>query len=200
MRISSLGIYGFQLPEEELWELTCEESGLTHPHPVCRQACALYTAAIAEAIRTGKQPEAIVEYVRQLAERNDVEVPLKQALEAAFSERPDTGRQAGWVLVAFQNAFYELIHTNSFEESVMNTAMLGGDTDTNAAIAGALLGAVFGRNAVPSRWQKAVLSCRPHPLTGARRPRPPRLWPVDLPNLAELLLLKGARASRPPKP
>ena len=32
----------------------------------------------------------------------------------------------------------------------MQTVMAGGDTDTNAAIAGALLGAVHGRDAIPA--------------------------------------------------
>jgi ADP-ribosylglycohydrolase len=32
--------------------------------------------------------------------------------------------------------------------------MSGGDTDTNAAIAGALLGAVHRRGAVPAEWQR----------------------------------------------
>ena len=43
----------------------------------------------------------------------------------------------------------------------MDTVMRGGDTDTNAAIAGALLGAVYGRNALPRQWIEKILSCRP---------------------------------------
>lgn len=58
----------------------------------------------------------------------------------------------GWVLNALQNAFYRLLHSSSFEEGVIDTVRSGGDTDTNAAIAGALLGAVHGRDAVPKQW------------------------------------------------
>jgi len=36
------------------------------------------------------------------------------------------------------------------EEAVVDSVMRGGDTDTNAAICGALLGAVHGRGAIPS--------------------------------------------------
>lgn len=71
--------------------------------------------------------------------------------------------------------------------------MAGGDTDTNAAIAGALLGAVHGREAVPAQWRQMVLSC--HPAEGApavRRPRPRAFWPVDALTLAERLLVLGA--------
>jgi ADP-ribosylglycohydrolase len=64
----------------------------------------------------------------------------------------------------------------------------GGDTDTNAAIAGALLGAAYGREAIPRRWIFPVLACRPLAECGALRPRPIEYWPDDILELAEALL------------
>ena len=64
----------------------------------------------------------------------------------------------------------------------------GGDTDTNAAIAGALLGAAHGREAIPARWILPVLACRPLVEAGAPRPRPMAYWPDDVLELAEALL------------
>jgi ADP-ribosyl-[dinitrogen reductase] hydrolase len=66
--------------------------------------------------------------------------------------------------------------------------MAGGDTDTNAAITGALLGAVHGREAVPQRWRRVLLSCRTMICT---HPRPKTFWPVDALELAEALLALG---------
>jgi hypothetical protein len=93
------------------------------------------------------------------------------------------------VLIAFQNAFYTLIHSNTFEDAIVETVLDGGDTDTNAPITGALFGSVFGREGIPARWRKMVLSCRPGSASGAVHPRPWCFWPVDLTNLAELLML-----------
>lgn len=55
--------------------------------------------------------------------------------------------------------YYDQFHAHTYCPLVIR----GGDTDTNAAIAGALLGAVHGRDAIPSTWQRALLSCRPLP-------------------------------------
>lgn len=97
--------------------------------------------------------------------------------------------QSGWVRLALQNAFYQLLHAKTLEEGVVDTVMKGGDTDTNAAIAGALLGAVYGRSAIPRQWQQMVLSCRPMKgLKNVHQPRPRPLWPVDALELAEQLL------------
>jgi ADP-ribosyl-[dinitrogen reductase] hydrolase len=67
--------------------------------------------------------------------------------------------------------------------------MRGGDTDTNAAICGALLGAVYGLDAIPTRWVDPVLNCRPKAGNpGVYRPRPECFWPVDALDLAEGLV------------
>jgi ADP-ribosylglycohydrolase len=94
----------------------------------------------------------------------------------------------GWVLVALQNAFW-CLHTLDFEEGLVQTVARGGDTDTNAAIAGALLGAHGGREKIPARWVLPVLACRPLAEAGALRPRPMEYWPDDVLELAEALLL-----------
>lgn len=67
--------------------------------------------------------------------------------------------------------------------------MRGGDTDTNAAICGALLGAVYGRGAIPQQWLDSLLSCRPQAgQPEVKHPRPECFWPVDALEIAAGLL------------
>jgi hypothetical protein len=75
-----------------------------------------------------------------------------------------------------------------FEAALVGTVARGGDTDTNAATAGALLGAALGREAIPSRWILPVLACRPLAEAGALRPRPMTCWPDDVLEISEALL------------
>ncbi|HEX6608833.1 MAG TPA: ADP-ribosylglycohydrolase family protein, partial [Chloroflexia bacterium] len=71
-----------------------------------------------------------------------------------------------------------------------------GDTDTNAAIAGALLGAIYGAGTVPDQWRAVLLDCRPaQGAPGVHRPRPEMYWPVDALDLAGQLLAAGRRAA-----
>ena len=110
----------------------------------------------------------------------------REIVERASPPRDFTTRM-GWVLIALENAFFHLSRSN-FEEAVMASVAAGGDTDTNAAICGALLGAALGRSAVPSRWILPVLACRATLDAGAPRPRPAAYWPDDILELAEALL------------
>ena len=101
----------------------------------------------------------------------------------------DYVHQPGWVLIAFQNALYQLLHAPSLEIGIVDTIMCGGDIDTNATICGALLGAVYGRAAIPVQWLESLQNCRP--ATGKPRvhySRPACFWPVDVIELAEQLV------------
>lgn len=194
MRVSPLGIFGHALPLARLAEWAREECGITHPHPVCRDASAVFTVALAHAIRTGAGPGEVWSVASAFANKEGLAPEVREALElAAHSPPADFQDRMGWVKIALQNAFYRLLNAPSLKEGVIQSAMAGGDTDTNAAIAGALLGAVHGREAVPLQWKRAVLSARAHDESPV--PRPPAYWPVDALELAERLLLAGASGS-----
>jgi ADP-ribosylglycohydrolase len=58
------------------------------------------------------------------------------------------------VLTAVELAFSALANAASFEEGVSAAVGQGGDAEANGAVAGALLGAKFGKAQVPERWVK----------------------------------------------
>ena len=188
MRVAPLGIWGAYRSEADAMARARADAALTHPHQVCQDASALWVALIAKAIREGPSAAALYAYARTLAAT--MEPTLRERVElAATAVPPDFMHQMGWVLTALQNALYHLAHATPFGEAVRQTVAQGGDTDTNGAIAGALLGAVHGRAAVPEQWRQMVLSCRAVP--SSTQPRPQWLWPVDALMLAERLVLAG---------
>lgn len=190
MRISPLGILGTHRDPAQVMEWARQDAALTHPHEVCRQANALFAAAISFAIRSGCDGREVYSQVCGLVDDTDVEPALQSAIAGAAESPPtDYIHQQGWVLIAFRNAFWQLLNAPSLEEGIVDTVMRGGDTDTNAAICGALLGAVHGRRAIPPRWVAVLLDCRPEAgRAGVRRPRPEVFWPVDALQLAEKLI------------
>lgn len=192
MRISPLGVFAHRLEPDRAAALARADSALTHPNAVCGDAVAAFVVALSHAVRHGDGAAAAHRAALDWAERARAEPAVVDRLRAAAREAPlCDGDSQGWVLIALQNAFHELLHAGSLEEGVVRTVRRGGDTDTNGAIAGALLGAVHGRAAVPEQWRSMVLSCRPHP-SRAARPRPIAYWPTDVLELAERLLLASA--------
>ncbi len=193
MRASPLGVLAHRLPPHEAATLARLDSALTHPHQVCGDSVAAFVVAVSHAIDQGDGAEAAYAAAVHWAKEAPAASAVAEALEAAAHAAPRCdGSSQGWVLIALQNAFHELLHARTVEDGLARTILRGGDTDTNAAIAGALLGAVHGREGLPAQWRSMILSC--HPVPGvATHARPMTYWPVDVMELAERLLLAGER-------
>lgn len=160
MRASPLGVWGAGRPPARLHDAAAADAMLSHPHPVCVAANLVFTHAIALAVETGADPRSVHAAALHLTTTEPRARHAAPLLAAALLRAPDDlESRMGSVAVALQNAFYQLLHADSVEEGVCNTVRRGGDTDTTAAIAGALLGAVHGADAVPDRWRKGVLGC-----------------------------------------
>jgi ADP-ribosyl-[dinitrogen reductase] hydrolase len=192
MRIAPIGVWARD-PDEAAAAASLD-SALSHPHPICRAACACFAAAISATL-DGADRSAMVATALRIADAAGPEaVPVGHALRQAVAgvAPADFQHQMGWVLIALQNAFFHLAAGLAVEPALIKTVGCGGDTDTNAAIAGALLGAADGRASLPVRWVMPVLTCRPDAGLHPARPRPDEYWPDDLLDLTEALLLRRA--------
>ncbi len=197
MRLSPLGIWGHAIPADKLAQLARADASLTHPNANTREAAAVFAVAIAYAISTGAPPDEVYKHTAGWMSTHVWEQTVRKAVtDAAKAPPADYKKSEGWFAIALQNAFYQLVHAPSLEEGVVGTVMQGGDTDTNAAIAGALFGAVYGRDALPDQWRHSILSCRPiERLPGIKHPRPRAFWPTDALELSERLLHIGKNST-----
>ena len=185
MRCAPIGIWARDAGEASA--AARADAALSHPNPVCQAASAAFVAAIATAVGGGDRV-AMLTAAEVAIPEPEAEAVRACLARARLGQGPgEFVHQQGWVLIAFQNAFRHLAIGTPIEDALIETVSKGGDTDTNAAICGALLGAVQGRAAIPVRWCMAVLACRPFG-ERARQPRPARYWPDDVPLLAEALL------------
>lgn len=58
----------------------------------------------------------------------------------------------GYTLKVMQVALWCMAQSGGFEQTVVAVVNEGGDTDTNGALAGAVMGARHGASSIPSRW------------------------------------------------
>jgi ADP-ribosyl-[dinitrogen reductase] hydrolase len=187
MRVSPIGVLAAGDPARAA-HLADQDAALTHPNPVCRAASSAYAAAIAVGI-SGGDPAQMLAAARRYVGVGEGAEAVRRALDLAQGDRPrNLQHNMGWVIIALQNAFFFLGAGATLEEAVVETVSSGGDTDTNAAICGALVGARWGRDAVPLQWRNAVLTCRSVRGKGVHHPRPTTYWPDDALELAEALV------------
>ena len=153
--------------EAALVEAARAISDLTHYDPDAGDACVLWCTAIRYAILTGKL-DARIGLGHIPIERRDLWASRLD--EATVSPPSAFTANNGWVVVALQAAWSaivnapvphddpaaEVFRADRLRLALETAVRIGHDTDTVAAIAGGLLGAVYGASAVPSRWRLAL--------------------------------------------
>ncbi len=141
---------------EELFELAPALSALTHYDGRCRTAVLAVTLAAAALVR-GERAEAAARSALDAVLPLEGGEELEYLVDAAGSPRPIDGPDQGFCLFTAGLAFQALTRDTGFEAELRRVVSLGGDTDTNAAVAGALLGARDGIGALPRAWLARLL-------------------------------------------
>jgi ADP-ribosylglycohydrolase len=194
MRVSPLGLWGAGRPVDEVARAARADATLTHGHPFAQGASAAFAVAIGHAVWTGAGAHETWQVALEVARGPLGDPAVAATIEAAADGPPaDFIHHMGACATALRNAFFRLVHGSDPAAALIATVREGGDTDTTAAIAGALLGAVHGRESLPVQWRRMVETCRPLARSdgSVQHPRPRCLWPVDVLALAERLLLTG---------
>ena len=69
----------------------------------------------------------------------------------------DDEESMGYTLRTLGAALWAYWHATSYKEGILKIVLSGGDADTNAAVAGAILGAKFGIDQIPEEWRNGLL-------------------------------------------
>jgi ADP-ribosylglycohydrolase len=160
------------------------DARLSHPNQVCVEANILYCIAAVHLINNpgdGLGALAHVEYEIQQRCTSSVVDWYYSSTSLATDNFCING---GHVKHAFRAAFYHLRRRSTYHEALHDVLARGGDTDTNAAIVGGLLGALHGFQLIPDGIKGRVLmfDCM-RQFNNNRRPEEYsvfRVWPYFL--------------------
>lgn len=97
--------------------------------------------------------EALADAFRESAAPEEVVDALLEALTPELSELGiDEGYAIGYTVRTMTVAAWAFVHGVDFESTLIGVVNAGGDTDTNGAVVGAILGARYGAGSIPDRW------------------------------------------------
>jgi ADP-ribosyl-[dinitrogen reductase] hydrolase len=126
-------------------------SGLTHADARCQTGVLAVTVAVAALVRGETRENALGAALGAVAEREGGE-ELEFLVESVGGVRPIDGPDQGFCLFAAAAGLQAVAGGGTFESELRGVIGLGGDADTNGAVAGALLGAAAGRSGIPDAW------------------------------------------------
>jgi ADP-ribosylglycohydrolase len=141
-----------------------EISAITHDDQRATAACAAYNEIAASLLR-GTSPEhaigAGLSAARELgssavADAIDRGCRIQPATLATTGIIPLDDEAAGFALDSLSLAIAAILDPRPLSEVLIDIVRIGNDTDTNAAIAGGILGARDGASAIPLRWRELL--------------------------------------------
>ena len=141
-------------------------SSLTNAHEIGLICCGLFTLTLREWLDSKDAGESLLEIAERAFEKGK---SVYTAMGGGFagqmnktglflSPKQIAGKDAselpswGYALNTWQIAVWSLVTTDNYRECVLKAVNVGGDTDTNAAVAGALAGVIYGMEAIPEEW------------------------------------------------
>ena len=148
-------------------------SALTHAHERSKMACGIYAFVLWELLnKPGRFSviKGLSKAKRFYGSWGEMKSYYKMlfrriGLTELHYENPETFRRVtrdeikstGYVVDTIEAAIWCLMNTHSYKECVLMAVNLGDDTDTVAAIAGGLAGAMYGYDAIPEEWRNALI-------------------------------------------
>jgi ADP-ribosyl-[dinitrogen reductase] hydrolase len=143
---------------ERLIRVSTQQAAITHADDRCTWAAAAVNLAARELLygniyfidevlhRIGdRAPRPLRDAIHRVPRESEADLPIAVAGEA------------GYVVHCVEIAFWFVMHDRTLEEALIFLVQAGGDTDTNAAVAGALLGARYGETGLPPQWVDQII-------------------------------------------
>lgn len=169
MKISPMGAINFLFPGKKfnLEKIAKEICEMTNPNEICIDMTICYLYAIDTAIKTGdpiktykkaveKAKLPITQMILEDSKTRYKPVKLLNSNNMIIEIEPDSSYQ-GYIGISFASAFYHLLNTDDYTDSMMHMIGMGGDTDTNCCIGGSLYGACYGVKKINHEWIKNIL-------------------------------------------
>ena len=148
MRTSIVGL--FPKAVEECAVNICR---LTHYDPRCVGSCVIVSELIHSLVYNEKRLSyhQIVDMAKKYDERIVEFVDLSMNTDIRALELQDE-ESVGYTLRTLAAGLWAYWNARTFEDGLLSVVRAGGDADTNAAVACAILGAKFGFNAIPQEY------------------------------------------------
>jgi poly(ADP-ribose) glycohydrolase ARH3 len=161
MRIAPIAVF-YHDDLVMLREVAYRSSRITHSHELGKEGAALqaYAVALAVELEPGKAFSS-QEFLSRLGELVQHEAYKQKLVSIGMllsgADEAKVVADLGNGVEAFNSvptALYSFLsHPDSLKEAIVFAVSLGGDTDTIAAMTGAIAGAYLGVDAVPSKWR-----------------------------------------------
>jgi ADP-ribosyl-[dinitrogen reductase] hydrolase len=147
MRVLPVALATFGQPEEAVRAASRAQAHVTHNCVLSDAACECLILMVQDALRGADKNYLLHRHAHALAARHP---------EFRFRAIRQSANPSGYIVDTMQAVFQSFFDTDDFRGCLIDVVNRGGDADTTGAILGMITGALYGVEAIPRRWLRAL--------------------------------------------
>lgn len=161
MRMLPIAFYCFynKMEDNDIINIVRNTSSITHAHEISIIGCYMYVKYIIFILSNNNKTESYkllqkIDY--SIFNKDNINLYERIIKEDISKYSLDTIKSTGFVVDTLESALWVILNTENFNEAIIGSVNLGGDTDTIAAITGSIAGILYGYDSINEKWIKDI--------------------------------------------
>lgn len=161
MRMLPIALYCFynKMEDNDIINIVRNTSSITHAHEISIIGCYMYVKYIIFILSNNNKTESYkllqkIDY--SIFNKDNINLYERIIKDDISKYSLDTLKSTGFVVDTLESALWVILNTENFNEAIIGSVNLGGDTDTIAAITGSIAGILYGYDSMNKKWIKDI--------------------------------------------
>ena len=158
MRMLPIALYCHykRVEYDEIYTIVKKASSITHAHPISILGCYIYVRYLMF-ILSGKDKFAAYNMIKaidyeEMFSEDTISFYNRLLNDDIKNYKINDIKSTGFVRDSIEAALWVTLKSNNFQEAIIGSVNLGGDTDTIGAITGSIAGILYGMDTFPPQW------------------------------------------------
>ena len=161
MRMLPIAFYCFynKIDDNNIIEIVKNVSSITHAHEISIIGCYMYVKYIMFILSNNDKTKSykLLQNIDYSCFNKDNIILYERIINNDISKYPlNTIKSTGFIVDTLESVLWVILNTENFNESIIGSVNLGGDTDTIAAITGSISGILYGYDSMNKKWIKDI--------------------------------------------
>ena len=161
MRMLPIALYCFynKMEDNDIINIVRNTSSITHAHEISIIGCYMYVKYIIFILSNNNKTESYkllqkIDY--SIFNKDNINLYERIIKDDISKYSLDTIKSTGFVVDTIVSVLWVIFKTEIFNEAIIGSVNLGGDTDTIAAITGSIAGILYGYDSMNKKWIKDI--------------------------------------------
>lgn len=161
MRMLPIALYCFynKIEDNDIINIVRNTSSITHAHEISIIGCYMYVKYIIFILSNNNKTESYkllqkIDY--SIFNKDNINLYERIIKDDISKYSLDTIKSTGFVVDTLESVLWVILNTENFNEAIIGSVNLGGDTDTIAAITGSIAGILYGYDSMNKKWIKDI--------------------------------------------